>query len=321
VKKVGEKKGMQKLAFIILAGILGVVGYPSVAVAGPDDVTIADVHMHPTHEYGPSDVLAWMDRNGVQWAGLGARNGGRDAREDYAKVMGKRYIPFGGQSQLNEIWRADGNEATADAENEDFKALMSVLEEDFKAGKLKGIGEIFANARFAKHWRGRKMPIDSPTMKIMYDLATKYGGVINMHVQFDKDSIKQLKSLAAHNLAGKIIMAHCGSTSTAQEVREVLKAHQNIYCDLSARHPPKLNKKVMKKRPQMKIFTAGGLESDWRDLIEDMPDRFMVGTDTKSEGHYDKAIATIRSGLLANLKPETVEKVAYRNAQKLLGLE
>ena len=165
------------------------------------------------------------------------------------------------------------------------------------------------------------MRIDSPTMKAMYDLAAKYGGVITVHVQFDSDSIEQLKTLAASNPAGKIIMAHCGSNSSPNDVRDMLKAHQNIYCDLSARHPPKLKPGAMNKKPEMKIFTADGLVPEWRDLIEEMPDRFMVGTDTKTEGEYDGGIATIRQGLLANLSLETAEKVAYLNAKNLLKLE
>jgi len=51
-----------------------------------------------------------------------------------------------------------------------------------------------------------------------------------------------------------------------------------------------------------------------------MPDRFMVGTDTKGGSNYDKGIENIRNGLLANLSEETAAKVAYKNAQKLLHL-
>ncbi len=49
----------------------------------------------------------------------------------------------------------------------------------------------------------------------------------------------------------------------------------------------------------------------------------MVGTDTKTEKHYDGGIQTIRTGLLANLKPETAERVTYRNAQRsgVVGLQ
>jgi predicted TIM-barrel fold metal-dependent hydrolase len=68
------------------------------------------------------------------------------------------------------------------------------------------------------------------------------------------------------------------------------------------------------------IFTSYSLNSTWKDLIEEMPDRFMVGTDTKTGSHYDKGINNIRSGLLSNLNQETAEKVAYKNAQRLLDL-
>jgi predicted TIM-barrel fold metal-dependent hydrolase len=73
-------------------------------------------------------------------------------------------------------------------------------------------------------------------------------------------------------------------------------------------------------RPHQQIFTEYELDNDWKELIEDMPGRVMVGTDTKTETHYDEGIDNIRNGLLANLSQETAEKVAYKNAQRLLNL-
>ncbi len=283
---------------------------------------IADVHMHPHPANHPVDVLTWMNRNGVKWAGLGSLGGGRKVREFYAEIMGYRYISFGGQDQLNRIYSEGGSEALEDSENPKFKAMMEMLKRDFEAGKLKGIGEIFANSNTtSKFWMGRKMKIDAPTNRAIFDLATKFGGVLNMHMQWDSDSVEQLQALAASNPSGKIIMAHCGSNTTANNIREIMWKHQNIFCDLSARHPPKLSPKLMEKKPEQVVFTESGLSDSWRELIEEMPDRFMVGTDTESEDDYDGGIGTIRSGLLANLKPETAEKVAYKNAQQLLRLQ
>ena len=284
-------------------------------------IIIADVHMHPHPSNDAVDVLAWMNRNGVKWAGLGSMVGGRAVREDYRATMGERYIPFGGQSQLNKIYRKGGNEALENPNHPDFVALMAMLEEDFKAGKLKGVGEVFANSRTtSKSWFGRKMKIDAPTNRMMLDLVARYGGALSMHVQWDKDSVQQLKKLAEHNVAGNIIMAHCGSNTEASDIREVLKLHSNLYCDLSARHPPKLHWKLEKKKPEQKVFSSLGIVESWRALIEEFPERFMVGTDTKTASHYDEGINTIREGLLANLQPETAEKVAYLNAKRLLNL-
>ena len=47
----------------------------------------------------------------------------------------------------------------------------------------------------------------------------------------------------------------------------------------------------------------------------------MVGTDVEGDKKFGKAIRNVRSGLLANLSPETAEKVAYKNAARLFKLK
>ncbi len=280
---------------------------------------IADVHMHPMQQ-SPIDQLTWMNRNGVKWAGLGAMS--RSNRKAYMAVMKQRYISFGGQGTMNKIYFQYGSEGVEDENNEMFESMMNDLEQEFESGKLKGVGELFGNNRTTnpKPNMRRKTRIDAPTYRAILDLVEKYGGAMSIHVQMDKDSIEQLGVLADHNPNGNIIWAHCGNDGSAYDVRKVLQSHSNIYCDLSARSKPKLSDWVINKRPQAEIFTSYGLNGSWKDLIEEMPDRFMVGTDTKTESHYDKGIENIRNGLLANLSQETAEKVAYKNAQRLLDL-
>jgi predicted TIM-barrel fold metal-dependent hydrolase len=261
-----------------------------------------------------------MNRNGVKWAGLGAMN--RSNVERFREVMSERYIPFGGQGAMNTIYVQYGSEGVEDENNEMFESMMQDLEEGFEDGSLKGVGELFANNRTTnpKRKMRRKTRIDAPTYRAILDLVEKYGGAMSMHVQWDLDSIEQLGVLADHNPNGNIIWAHCGNDGSAYDVRKVLKSHLNIYCDLSARSKPKLSDWVINKRPRAEIFTSYSLNGSWKDLIEEMPNRFMVGTDTKTETHYDEGIDNIRNGLLANLSQETAEKVAYKNAQKLLDL-
>lgn len=280
---------------------------------------IADVHMHPMSQ-SPIDQLTWMNKNSVKWAGLGAMR--RSNVERYRNIMGDRYIPFGGQGAMNEIYFQHGSDGVEDENNEMFKAMMEELEASFEDEKIKGIGEIFANNRTTNPRSDfrRKTRIDAPTYRAMLDLVEKYGGALSMHIQWDNDSIEQLGVLADHNPNGNIIWAHCGNDGSAYDVRQVLKSHLNIYCDLSARSKPKLSDWVINKRPQAEIFTSYSLNGSWQDLIEEMPDRFMVGTDTKGGSKYDKGIRSIRNGLLANLSQATAEKVAYKNAQRLLDL-
>ena len=59
----------------------------------------------------------------------------------------------------------------------------------------------------------------------------------------------------------------------------------------------------------------------WKKLIEDYPDRFVVGLDTvQNWEEYESVLRAIRFGLLANLSPETAKKVAHKNAQAWFGL-
>jgi len=283
------------------------------------NVIIADVHMHPASHH-PADQLTWMNRNGVKWAGLGTM---KDHNIDrFSMIMGERYIPFGGQGPMDEIYSQHGSEGVEDKNNTLFESMMEELEADFESGRIKGIGEIFANNRTTNPRPGfrRKTRVDAPTYRAMLDLVEKYGGAMSMHVQWDQDSIEQLGVLADHNPNGNIIWAHCGNDGSAYDVRKVLKSHLNIYCDLSARSKPKLSDWVINKRPQAEIFTSYSLNGSWKDLIEEMPNRFMVGTDTKGGSKYDGGIRAIRNGLLSNLSQETAEKVAYKNAQNLLDL-
>ena len=90
-----------------------------------------------------------------------------------------------------------------------------------------------------------------------------------------------------------------------------------MYCNLAFRSPPQSY-----ANDPNNIYDSCTLKSEWKDLIEDHPDRFMVGIeDTHSWETFDKVAENIRSGLLANLRPDVAEKVAYKNAVKVYTLE
>jgi adenine deaminase len=64
------------------------------------------------------------------------------------------------------------------------------------------------------------------------------------------------------------------------------------------------------------------MKDDWRQLIEDHPDRFMVAIDDVGTWDiYDQTVIAIRQGVLAKLSPATAEKVAYKNAVRIFRLK
>ncbi len=69
-----------------------------------------------------------------------------------------------------------------------------------------------------------------------------------------------------------------------------------------------------------RILDESGIELAWQKLIEDFPDRFMIGTDAYC-CDYAATIAIIRTGLLSRLTPATLQKVAHENAQRMMKLK
>lgn len=264
---------------------------------------IADLHMH--------DALgmARAETTGVAWGGLGSKSGGRSTWMSDKEKYGDRFIAWAGQAELNKAYLNGGMDSMLDPDSPILVELYETSEKDLKAGLIVGIGEIFINKR------RRKGKVDAPAMKKFFDLVAKYDGFLAFHMKADSDSMSQLGDLLASNRNGRVIWNHCGNNSSASDVRAMFDTHPNLFCELSGRYPPK------NKNRSREIFNARGIDSSWRQLMEDHADRFMVGTDANSDAWFEESIDTVRKGLLSNLSPETASKIAYGNAQRLFRLK
>ena len=263
-----------------------------------------------------------LDNNGVRWAGSGAIRGRRVPWERYAKALGERYIPFAGQSELNIIYKNEGMAAMLDDKNAGIQQLYAAVEEDFKAGRIKGVGEIFINNERShpREWFRRKGPTDAPSIRLFYGLAAKYGGFLTFHMHGDSDSMEQLDALLASDRNGRVILNHCGIEADASTLRTAFARNPNLFCEISFRYPPMI-KSHWRAYSERKMFDEDGIDDDWLKLIEEFPDRFMIGTDAHGEDQYGEAIETVRKGLLPYLRPETARKFAFGNAKDLFDLK
>lgn len=303
-----------KLFFLLL--IISVV-----SICKADELPIIDIHSHIVPSVSPEKIIKRLNNNNIKWFSMGVKGasfGGDKTREKYTNELQDRYIAFGGQSDINAIFRQYGIEAAESADRDDFRKILSNLDENFKNGKIKGIGEIFANNRKSSKNpdQRRKMRIDCPSLTALYSLSSKYNGFLTIHMHWDTDSVEQLENLIKTNPHGHIILAHAGVDATPSDIRNFLKLYPNVNCDLSARHKPKLPSKFMERE----IFNAKGINPEWKKLIEEFPERFMVGTDVDDNDKYNKAIKIIRKGLLAHLSSSTAEKVAYQNAERIFNI-
>jgi hypothetical protein len=294
---------------------------PVLGVEKAMKLPISDAHFHAMGKFmKPYELLKMMDKYKINWAG-GAGNFMPDAPEvKFQKVMGQRLKTFGGVRESVKCY-ADHGAAPFESPNHPCAIeMLNQIEAGLKDGRFTGIGELHVNTLNTSPkippGVNRKLPVDSPTIKAIFDLARKYKAPVDMHLEWESDTIEQLERMLASYPSVSVKLAHCGKTSSADDIRAIMSKYANVYCDLSSR--PGVfryhNSKVV-------IFTANGFQQDgWRKLIEDYSDRFTVGTDdVDSWDKYEVVVNMIRKGLLANLSPATAEKVAYKNADRLYG--
>ena len=122
-----------------------------------------------------------------------------------------------------------------------------------------------------------------------------------LHAHSDVDAVERLfKSWPQ----ARILWAHSGFERAAA-VREMLRKHKQLWCDLAYRTDQASDNKV---------------DAAWREAFTEFPDRFMVGTDTftPERWHYIAPHAEFSRGWLADLPPAVASAIAWRNAEGLL---
>ena len=67
-------------------------------------------------------------------------------------------------------------------------------------------------------------------------------------------------------------------------------------------------------------FLSASLDPEWKKVIEEFPDRFVLGSDinTGRFDNYDRVMDTYRNIILKGVKKDVAEKIAFKNAWKLM---
>jgi hypothetical protein len=141
---------------------------------------------------------------------------------------------------------------------------------------------------------------DGPVMKRVVQLARE--NRLWLHSHSDAEAIeRQFKQ----DPAARIVWAHAGFDAP-EKVREMLRKHRNLFCDLAFRSDH---------------ASAGKVDSAWRAAFLEFPDRFMVGTDTftPERWHYVVEHARWSRQWLADLPRDAAERIAWKNGEALFG--
>ncbi|MBI1743738.1 amidohydrolase family protein [Candidatus Acetothermia bacterium] len=289
-------------AALLLPGVL--LAYS--AGAGPSYTgPLFDVHLHQTSSLSLSDLIKVVQKAGLSRAVLLGPPATDTNVVLAAETQNPNFVfPFGYPTdpQTNrQVLNGD---------------TVRLIEQQLDSKARRGIGEISLRHMSGPNVPGNNYPADGPVALQIYDLAASRKVPVTVHVEFEFST--ELERGADHNRNAIIIWAHMGDGPPSL-VRDILRKHPNLYVDISSRNPY-----FQRGRPiedQTLTNSDGSLKSDWKSVFEEFADRVLFGIDLNNDRYLllDQLIPYYRS-VLGQLTPQTAEKIAYKNAQKLLGL-
>ena len=246
------------------------------------DLPIFDAHLHYSHdalEIVPTqDALALLRKAGVR-RGMVSSSNDEGTQRLYAaapELILPELRPYRTRSDISTWVRDEG--------------VAAYVEERLKKYKYVAIGEF--------HLYGADA--DLPVPRRMVQLAKQYR--ILLHAHSDADAVERL---FRQDPEARILWAHAGFEQP-ERVREMLRKHKNLWCDLAFRTD----------------HGAGGKPPrEWREAFLEFPDRFMVGTDTyvAERWHYVPEHAAWSRAWLATLPADVAERIAYRNGEAMIA--
>lgn len=268
---------------LVLAAILAVFAAP---VRADDRIEIFDAHLHynwePKPFYSLEKVLELFREHRV--TGIVATSRPNDGTRALvaAKPEGLWVVPFIRPYRV----RADIGSWFGDP------AIFELVQEEFKRGTYRGIGEF--------HISGRAAAGDWVKKTVDFAVANN----LFLHAHADAEAVELLMG---HNAKARIVWAHTGFGLEAERVAAILTKYPQVFGELSYRSG---------------IVDGGGkLTAEWRALFMKFPDRFLLGSDTwinQRWATYGDIMAGYRAWL-AQLPKDVAEKIANGNAKRLFG--
>jgi len=341
---------------LVALGLIAVVATPSAATAQRSWI---DVHMHivggPRGDFASAaaTALELMDQAGtaVAVAMPTPQAGGSDrpAPYDYDRFVDVlrrspgRFAFAGGGGTLNPMIHQHLN--ASDVTPELRRAFEQKAEEIAAAGAA-GFGEMSAlHLSLQPNHAFESVQADHPLFLLLSDIAVRHHMIIDLHMDAVvgtmrlpeslegtgnpptlADNVAGLERLLAHNRGASIVWAHGGSDMlgnlTPALIRRLMQAHPNLYMSLRPVLPQadRLNKILV---------SPVEIDKDWRALLVDFADRFVMGTDSFMVSPLmtrGPPVAFARGNqarqravrlLLAALPEEVSRKIGTENARRL----
>jgi hypothetical protein len=250
--------------------------------AAAAEMPIFDAHVHYSHDawqnLPPKEAIAILRKAGLKRA-LVSSSGDEGTQRLVAEAP-ELVIPS------LRPYRTRGDVSTWVRDD----TVTTFLEERLRRNRYAAIGEF--------HLYGADAEL--PVPKRMVALARQYKLVLHAHS--DVDAIERL---FRQDPDARILWAHSGF-DRPEAVRDLLRKHKNLWCDLAFR---------------TEHGGGGKVPAEWRALFTEFPDRFTVGTDTftPERWHYIVEHANWSRQFLADLPPALAERIGWRNGEALFS--
>jgi hypothetical protein len=270
---------MRPLPCLALCAALG-SGFASVAPAA--ELPIFDAHIHYSHDawdnLPPPEAIAVLRKAGLKRALVSSS--GDDGTQRLFDLAPDLILP----SLRPYRTRSDTSTWVRDP------SIVPYLESRLAKYRYVALGELHVYGADA----------DLPVMRRAVELAREHK--LLLHAHSDADGIERL---FRQDPAARILWAHSGF-ERPEEVREMLRKHRNLWCDLAFRN---------------EHGSGGKVPPEWRAAFDEFPDRFLVGTDTFTPERwlYIGEHANWSRAWLASLPPALAERIAWRNGEALFA--
>lgn len=253
-----------------------------------------------------------------------------------------RFAFLGGGGTLNPLIQQYGT--TSSVPNSVYRDFAGAADRILTAGAA-GFGEITAeHLSYEPTHPYESAAPDSPLLLLLADIAAERGVPIELHMDAARENrrapaalaqrspnnpatipanIPRFERLLAHNRGARIVWSHAGRDQigdwTVGLSRELLGRHPNLFMSIT------LRPRVFAVQGNYPIDQGTALKPEWLALLNEFPDRFMIGSDHFYAGPHligrrPGATPAVRWFVNA-LPPALARSVARENAARVYKIE
>ena len=292
----------------IVVTLLAMIAFPG---GGPArELYFIDVHSQIDRQTHPDTVTALLEQGGV--------------RETILSSTGKA-----SQDVVLSLARRNPTKIIAAVRTKDYN--RQAVEGQVRSGKYAAMAEVLVYHVAKAMSNGRQMrevdlEPDDPSVLFALDLASRNHWPFIIHIEFAAAPAAQrtalmnkLEALMTKYPDEPFALIHMGQLD-ASEIGRLITAHPNVYFIASTSNPITAHRGG---QPWTNMFAGRRLAPEWKTLLVDHPDRFLLGFDNVVANNwgpqYLDQIALWR-GALVDLPDDAADAFTHGNAERLWHL-